>query len=43
MNVPPKVVSWQIIFGDGQQASGQGPPPASVTHTYAKKGTYKVT
>ncbi len=43
VNVPPRIVSWQIFFGDGQQASGQGKPPASIAHTYAKKGTYKVT
>jgi PKD repeat protein len=43
VNVPPAVVSWQILFGDGQTASGAGKPPATIAHTYAKKGTYKVT
>jgi PKD repeat protein len=41
VNVPPTIVSWQMIFGDGQSASGAGRPPASVTHTYAKKGTFR--
>jgi PKD repeat protein len=42
-NVPPRVVSWKIVFGDGTQiASGQGAPPASITHTFAKKGTFRV-
>jgi PKD repeat protein len=42
-NVPPKVVSWKIDFGDGTQvASGQGAPPASVTHAFTKKGTFRV-
>ena len=42
-NVPPTVVSWQILYGDGQQASGAGKPPATITHTYAKKGTFRAT
>jgi PKD repeat protein len=42
-NVPPKVVSWKIDFGDHTQAaSGQGAPPATITHTFAKKGTFRV-
>lgn len=42
-NVPPRVVSWKIDFGDGTQfQSGQGAPPASVTHTFTKKGTFRV-
>jgi PKD repeat protein len=42
-NVPPRVVSWKIAFGDGTQfMSGQGAPPATVTHTYTKKGAFRV-
>jgi len=41
VNVPPTIVSWQMLFGDGQSASGAGRPPATVTHTYAKKGTFR--
>ncbi len=39
-NIPGKIVSWVLLFGDGQRASGSGTPPASVAHTYAKAGTY---
>jgi PKD repeat protein len=39
-SIPQELVSWEVIFGDGSRASGQGPPPASVSHTYAKAGTY---
>ena len=39
-NIPGTVVSWELIFGDGARASGSGKPPATVSHTYAKAGTY---
>jgi PKD repeat protein len=39
-NIPGTIVSWQLQFGDGQRAGGSGKPPASVSHTYAKAGTY---
>jgi PKD repeat protein len=39
-SIPAELVSWEVIFGDGSGRTGQGPPPASVTHTYAKAGTY---
>ena len=39
-SIPGQLVSWEVIFGDGTRTSGQGAPPASVSHTYAKKGTY---
>jgi hypothetical protein len=35
------VSSWQLLFGDGQTASGKGVPPASVGHTYAHAGTFR--
>jgi len=38
--IPGQLVSWEVIFGDGSRATGQGAPPASVTHTYAKAGKY---
>jgi PKD repeat protein len=40
-NVPPRIESWKIAFGDGQLEFGQGVPPATTTHTFAKKGTYR--
>ena len=39
-SIPAELVSWEVVFGDGSRAQGQGAPPASVTHTYAKAGTY---
>src|SRR5262249_7714076 len=39
-SIPGQLVSWKVVFGDGAQATGQGAPPASVSHTYAKAGTY---
>ena len=38
--IPGVIVSWVIKFGDGYQQQGNGKPPASVFHTYAKKGTF---
>ena len=35
------VTSWQLVFGDGETASGKGAPPASVAHTYARGGTFR--
>jgi PKD repeat protein len=39
-SIPAQLVSWEVIFGDGSRATGQGAPPASVTHTYTTAGTY---
>ncbi len=39
-SIQAQLVSWQLIFGDGWTASGHGPPPATIAHTYAKAGTY---
>ncbi|HEY8724835.1 MAG TPA: hypothetical protein VIL92_13375, partial [Gaiellaceae bacterium] len=33
LSVP--IVQWQVVFGDSATQSGQGPPPDTVTHTYA--------
>lgn len=33
--VPSQLASWQLFWGDTQQESGFGPPPASFSHTYA--------
>jgi len=38
--IPGVIVSWVMKFGDGYQQSGHGKPPSSVSHTYAKKGTF---
>ena len=40
VNIPGRIVSWQIQFGDGQAAGGSGKPPATVSHTYSRKGRY---
>jgi hypothetical protein len=39
LSVP--IVQWQVVFGDGGTQSGQGPPPDTVTHTYADDGVYQ--
>jgi hypothetical protein len=36
----PKVARWQLVFGDGKLAQGDGEPPATVAHTYAADGVY---
>jgi hypothetical protein len=41
LSVP--IVQWQVIFGDGDQASASGTPPASVAHTYKRDGIYQAT
>ncbi len=38
--IPGVIVSWVMKFGDGYQQQGNGKPPASVSHTYSKKGTF---
>ena len=40
VNIPGKVVSWEVRFGDGQTAAGPGKPPSTVNHTYSRRGTY---
>ena len=39
LSVP--IVQWQVVYGDGGTQSGTGPPPDSVTHTYANDGVYQ--
>jgi PKD repeat protein len=39
-NIPGTIVSWELVFGDGSRQSGSGKPPATVSHSYAKAGTY---
>jgi PKD repeat protein len=41
LSVP--ILHWQLFFGDGAQAEGAGPPPASVKHSYAQDGDYQAT
>ncbi len=36
----PKIVGWEIAFGDGQVQRGNGTPPDTAIHTYAKDGVY---
>jgi PKD repeat protein len=40
VNIPGKIVSWELRFGDGQTAAGPGKPPTTVSHTYSRRGTY---
>lgn len=40
VNIPGKIVSWELRFGDGQTAAGQGKPPPTVSHTYSRKGIF---
>lgn len=40
VNIPGRIVSWRLAFGDGQQSGGTGKPPATVRHTYARAGTF---
>jgi hypothetical protein len=35
------IVHWRVLFGDGQQLEGNGVPPVSVNHNYAKAGVYQ--
>lgn len=37
------ITTWTLDFGDGTHTGGGGKPPASVSHTYAKDGSYKAT
>ena len=38
------LASWTLDFGDGSPAaSGDGDPPATIAHTYAKPGTFTAT
>jgi PKD repeat protein len=38
-----KVARWQLVFGDGELAQGNGEPPSTVDHAYAKDGVYNAT
>jgi hypothetical protein len=37
------IAKWQLVFGDGAQTGGTGPPPATFQHTYATDGIYDAT
>ena len=37
------IVQWQLLFGDGSQTGGAGPPPATVPHAYAANGIFDPT
>ena len=41
LSVP--IVHWTVTFGDGGLKSGDGAPPATVTHTYADGASYEAT
>jgi PKD repeat protein len=36
------ITTWAVDFGDGQRTTGGGKPPASVSHSYTKAGSYRV-
>ena len=37
------ITTWTVDFGDGQTTGGGGKPPASVSHTYTKAGSFRAT
>jgi PKD repeat protein len=41
LSVP--IQQWLLVFDDGTEAGGSGPPPATVKHTYEKDGVYPAT
>lgn len=41
LSVP--IVHWIVTFGDGGMKSGDGAPPATLTHTYADGASYQAT
>jgi hypothetical protein len=43
VNLPRPVVQWEVAFGDGKTQKGGGPPPDSISYTYAKDGIYTAT
>lgn len=43
VNLPRPVVQWEVAFGDGKAQKGSGPPPDSLSYTYAKDGIYTAT
>lgn len=43
VNLPRPVVQWEVAFGDGKTQKGSGPPPDSLSYTYAKDGIYTAT
>jgi hypothetical protein len=41
LSVP--IQQWLLVFDDGTETGGPGPPPATVRHTYAAAGIYPAT
>jgi hypothetical protein len=41
LNVP--IQHWQLFFGDGSSAEGDGGPPLTVDHAYAQDGVFQAT
>jgi PKD repeat protein len=39
LSVP--IAHWEVLFGDGTDASGTGPPPSTLPHTYRENGIYQ--
>jgi PKD repeat protein len=42
-NLAKPVLRWVLAYGDGKLLERSGPPPESVTYTYAKDGLYTAT
>jgi hypothetical protein len=40
VNLAKPVLRWELAFGDGKVLQRSGPPPDTVTYTYAKDGGY---
>jgi PKD domain len=38
-----QIVQWQLLFGDGSQTGGPGPPPPVVPHVFATDGIFDPT
>jgi PKD repeat protein len=38
LSVP--IVHWEVLFGDGAEIDGPGPPPATLPHSYTRDGLY---
>jgi hypothetical protein len=34
------IAHWQVLYGDGEKAEADGPPPGTLLHTYKASGVY---
>jgi PKD domain-containing protein len=40
---PATISAWSLVFGDGASTGGSGPPPLTVSHSYARSGAFTAT